>query len=126
MDSLGLDALVYPTMRRRPVVPGDVQLGSTCALSAQTGLPALSIPAGFTSDGLPVGIELLGRAFGDVQTRVVRLRVRATRAATPAAVHDTSAAQWPSAGGGCVLDDGARAAGLLDRGGPRQPSRSTV
>jgi amidase len=67
MDSLGLDALVYPTMRRKPVVPGDVQLGSTCALSAQTGLPALSIPAGFTSDGLPVGIELLGRAFGDVR-----------------------------------------------------------
>jgi len=67
MDSLGLDALVYPTMRRRPVFPGDVQLGSTCGLSAQTGLPALSIPAGFTSDGLPVGIELLGRAFSDVR-----------------------------------------------------------
>jgi Asp-tRNA(Asn)/Glu-tRNA(Gln) amidotransferase A subunit family amidase len=67
MDSLGLDALVYPTMRRRPVFAGDVQLGSTCALSAQTGLPALSLPAGFTGDGLPVGIELLGRAFGDVR-----------------------------------------------------------
>ena len=67
MDSLGLDALVYPTMRRRPVFPGDVQLGSTCGLSAQTGLPALSVPAGFTSDGLPVGIELLGRAFSDVR-----------------------------------------------------------
>ena len=67
MDSLGLDALVYPTMRRKPVMPGDAQLGSTCALSAQTGLPALSIPAGFTGDGLPVGIELLGRAFGDVR-----------------------------------------------------------
>ena len=67
MDSLNLDALVYPTMRRKPVFVGDAQLGSTCALSAQTGLPALSIPAGFTADGLPVGIELLGRAFGDVR-----------------------------------------------------------
>ena len=65
MDSLDLDALVYPTMRRKPVLVGDVQQGSTCGLSAQTGLPALSIPAGFTADGLPVGIELLGRAFGD-------------------------------------------------------------
>jgi Asp-tRNA(Asn)/Glu-tRNA(Gln) amidotransferase A subunit family amidase len=67
MDSLRLDALVYPTMRRKPVFVGDAQLGSTCALSAQTGLPALSVPAGFTADGLPVGIELLGRAFADVR-----------------------------------------------------------
>ena len=67
MDSLRLDALVYPTMRRKPAFVGDPQLGSTCALSAQTGLPALSLPAGFTSEGLPVGIELLGRAFGDAR-----------------------------------------------------------
>ena len=67
MDSLGVDALVYPTMRRRPVLVGDPQLGSTCGLSAQTGLPALSIPAGFTADGLPVAIELLGRPFSDVR-----------------------------------------------------------
>lgn len=67
MDSLRLDAIVYPTMRRKPALVGDPQLGSTCALSAQTGLPALSIPAGFTADGLPVGVELLGRAFGDVR-----------------------------------------------------------
>jgi hypothetical protein len=67
MDSLGVDALVYPTMRRKPVFFGDPQLGTTCALSAQTGLPALSIPAGFTGDGLPTGIELLGRPFSDVR-----------------------------------------------------------
>ena len=67
MDSLRLDALVYPTMRRRPVLAGDPQLGSTCALGAQTGLPALSVPAGFTTEGLPVGLELLGRPFSDVR-----------------------------------------------------------
>jgi hypothetical protein len=67
MDSLRVDALVYPTMRRKPVFFGDTQLGTTCALSAQTGLPALSIPAGFTGDGLPTGIELLGRPFSDVR-----------------------------------------------------------
>ena len=67
MDSLKVDALVYPTMRRKPVLFGEPQSGTTCALSAQTGLPALSMPAGFTADGLPVGIELLGRPFTDVK-----------------------------------------------------------
>ena len=30
-----------------------------------TGLPALSVPAGFTQDGLPIGLELLGRPLAD-------------------------------------------------------------
>ncbi|MDQ6611520.1 MAG: amidase family protein [Gemmatimonadota bacterium] len=67
MDSLSLDALAYPTMRQKPVLIGEIQTGQTCALSAQSGLPAISLPAGFTTDGLPVGIELLGRALSDTQ-----------------------------------------------------------
>jgi len=65
LDSLRLDALVYPTERQKPAFIGEPQTGSTCQLSAQSGLPALAAPAGFTADGLPVGIELLGRAFAD-------------------------------------------------------------
>jgi Asp-tRNA(Asn)/Glu-tRNA(Gln) amidotransferase A subunit family amidase len=34
-------------------------------LSAYTGLPALLVPGGFTDDGLPGGVELLGRAWGE-------------------------------------------------------------
>ena len=67
MDSLHIDVLVYPTVRRRPVLAGDPQLGSTCNLSAQTGLPAISFPAGFMAEGLPVAIELLGRPFADAK-----------------------------------------------------------
>jgi Asp-tRNA(Asn)/Glu-tRNA(Gln) amidotransferase A subunit family amidase len=67
LDSLKLDAIAYPTSVRKPVMTGDPQLGSTCALSAQTGLPAISMPAGFTSDGLPTGLELLGRPFSDAR-----------------------------------------------------------
>lgn len=65
MDANRLDAIVYPTVRRKPAFIGDPQLGSTCNLSAQSGLPALSAPAGFTEDSLPVGIEFLGRLFAD-------------------------------------------------------------
>lgn len=67
MDSLSLDAVAYPTVKQKPVLVGEAQTGVTCALSAQTGLPALSMPAGFTADGLPVGVELLGRGFTDVR-----------------------------------------------------------
>lgn len=67
LDSLRLDALVYPTMRQRPALIGAPQQGGTCELSANSGLPALSTPAGFTPDGLPVGIELLGRSFADAR-----------------------------------------------------------
>jgi Asp-tRNA(Asn)/Glu-tRNA(Gln) amidotransferase A subunit family amidase len=67
LDSLHLDALVYPTMRMRPARIGEPQLGATCQLSAHTGLPALSAPAGFTADGLPVGVELMGRPFTDAR-----------------------------------------------------------
>ena len=58
-----LAALVYPTLRRKPARIGDGQSGTSCQVSAHSGLPALGAPAGFTDDGLPVGIELLGAEF---------------------------------------------------------------
>ena len=67
MDSLRLDALAYPTIRRKPAFIGEAQVGGTCALAAQTGLPAISAPAGFGNDGLPIGIELLGRPWADAR-----------------------------------------------------------
>ena len=67
MEDQKLDALVYPTLKRKPARIDDPQGGSTCQLSASTGFPAISMPAGFTADGLPVGIELLGRAFDDAK-----------------------------------------------------------
>ena len=65
LDSHRLDALVYPTLRRKAAYINEPQRGANCQLSAVTGLPALSMPAGFTPDGLPIGVELLGRPLAD-------------------------------------------------------------
>ncbi len=67
MDELSLDALAYPTIRRRAARIGDPQGGSNCQLSATTGLPALSVPAGFSGLGMPAGLELLGRPLEDAR-----------------------------------------------------------
>jgi hypothetical protein len=67
LDSTRLDAIVYPTVRRKPAHIGEPQRGANCQLSAITGLPALSMPAGFTPDGLPIGMELLGRPLADAR-----------------------------------------------------------
>jgi Asp-tRNA(Asn)/Glu-tRNA(Gln) amidotransferase A subunit family amidase len=60
-----LTALAYPTLRRKPARIGDGQGGSNCQLSAHSGLPALGLPAGFSEDGLPIGLDLLGAAFSE-------------------------------------------------------------
>jgi amidase len=69
-----LDAIVYATFDHQPTLiapdvetnptPGDgYGWGDNRQLSPAIGFPALTVPAGFTTDGLPVGLELLGRPF---------------------------------------------------------------
>lgn len=67
MDEMELDALAYPTMRQETALIGAPPVGSTCSLSANTGLPALTVPAGFTETEVPAGLELLGRALDDAR-----------------------------------------------------------
>ena len=59
-----LDAFVYPTSTYPAAEIGKGQsTGSNNRLSAFSGFPAISVPAGYTSNGLPVGIEFLAREF---------------------------------------------------------------
>ena len=37
----------------------------SCAFITVTGLPAISVPCGFTADGLPVGLQIVGRPRAD-------------------------------------------------------------
>lgn len=75
MADYELDALVYATYDHEPmVIPADIMTrpsttgGSTLSgenrrLAPLLAFPALSMPSGFSSGSLPVGIELLGRPF---------------------------------------------------------------
>ena len=69
-----LDALVYATFDHQPsVIAPDALtnpktedaygLGNNRYLSPLIAFPAVTVPAGFTTDALPVGLEFLGRPF---------------------------------------------------------------
>jgi Asp-tRNA(Asn)/Glu-tRNA(Gln) amidotransferase A subunit family amidase len=63
--------------------PGTTTAGSATSLTAPlnlTGMPAVSVPCGFTSDGLPVGLTIAGRHRADAL--VLRVAYAAEQATT--------------------------------------------
>jgi len=70
-----LDALVYATFDHQPMlIPADALTrtvidsagrGNNRRLSPVLGFPAMTVPAGFTADGTPVGLEFMGRRFAE-------------------------------------------------------------
>ncbi len=98
MQAEQLDALVYPTIGQLPVQIGDPQTGSNCSLSANSGLPAISFPAGFSANGMPVGMELIGGLLADARLLAIAHAVEQERntreapAVTPS-LNDPSALQ---------------------------------
>lgn len=62
-----LDALAYPTMRQVAAEVSEEQSGETCRLASNSGFPAVTVPAGFTAAGMPVGLEFLGRPWDDAR-----------------------------------------------------------
>lgn len=87
-----VDVLVTPTVPHPAVPIGqevivwedgeepllDCMIRFTCPIDL-SGQPAISIPCGFTNEGLPIGLQLIGRPFDEVTLcRVARAYERAT------------------------------------------------
>jgi amidase len=58
-------SLRYPTNIGDSAVGSYIEWMRSCSRVSITGLPALSVPFGFTDDGLPVGIQLIGPMYAD-------------------------------------------------------------
>jgi amidase len=65
MADESLDAIVHATFDHQPtlIASDGYGWGDNRGLSPAIGFPALTVPAGFTTDDLPVGLEFLGRPF---------------------------------------------------------------
>ena len=60
-----LDAFLYATYDYAPTKLPHTTLGNNRQLAPILGFPALAVPGGFSSDGLPLGFEFLGMPFSE-------------------------------------------------------------
>lgn len=85
MDAGRIDAVVFPTWTQLPAINGDrntqitddprpaphagpTALGSSLTFVGSTlQWPALSVPNGYAGPGLPLGLQILGRAWDDAR-----------------------------------------------------------
>ncbi len=65
MDEHDLDAIAYPASSSPAALIGGDPSPFNCESAAYGGLPAMVVPAGFSSRGLPIGLELMGRPFAE-------------------------------------------------------------
>ena len=71
MADHAIDALIYPHQKQLVSLIGEPQLGRNGFISAITGFPAITVPAGFSKTskdapiGIPIGIEFMGRPWSD-------------------------------------------------------------
>ena len=77
-DHHGLDAVLAPTLPRTTMPIEELSVNLTgsdetalstfihhCFVANVVGIPSLSVPVGFGGSGLPIGMQLFGRPFGE-------------------------------------------------------------
>lgn len=74
------DALIIPAAQVPPfnadldwvreingvAMPTYIDWMAVCCMISVTGLPAISVPGGFTKEGLPIGVQIVGKPRGDL------------------------------------------------------------
>lgn len=68
-----LDGIVFPNVQVIPPTDEELREGkydaytfpTNTVIASQTSCPAMSLPGGFTDDGIPVGVELLGKPYDE-------------------------------------------------------------
>ena len=88
------DALIIPSAQVPPFdatvdwvseingvnMPTYIDWMAVCCMISATGLPSISVPGGFTRDGLPIGVQLVGKPRGDLALlRIAALFEAATK-----------------------------------------------
>jgi amidase len=74
IDDSGVEAIVYPTWSNPPRKIGDLESpagDNSQKIPPHTGLPAITVPMGFTGGGLPSGLQIVGRLFEEPE--VIRI-----------------------------------------------------
>lgn len=91
-----LDVLLCPDVQVVPPKAEDIEAGkldtltfpTNTVLASQSGLCAISVPTGLTDDGLPVGVELIGKPY--TEARLLSLAYAFEQEADPRSVPETT------------------------------------
>ncbi len=68
MNEARVEAIIYPSWSNPPRKLGDNESphgNNSPIIAPHTGQPAITVPMGFTKDGLPVGLQMLARPFDE-------------------------------------------------------------
>ena len=68
MEDRNVDVFVYPTWGNLPRKLGDMRSpagDNSQLIPPHTGLPAITVPMGYTHKKLPAGIQIVGKLFGE-------------------------------------------------------------
>ena len=69
MDAAGVDALIYPTWTNPPAhldkALEEYKGDNSQLVAPDTGMPAVTVPMGYTYGNLPAGLQILGRPYAE-------------------------------------------------------------